>query len=63
MEKAGFDKEDVKNELYTLRNYQGESGVLGLDEKGDLVGATFDVKTFEDGEIVSYDSGIKLAGN
>ena len=59
IEKVGVDSEAIKNELYNLRNYKGESGTIGLDEKGDLIGATFDIKTFKDGAIVDYESGVK----
>lgn len=63
MSDVGFDKEEVKNALYSLKNYDGESGVIGLDSKGDLIGAKFDIKTFSGGQIVSYDSGIQLEEN
>lgn len=59
IEKVGVDSEAIKNELYNLRDYKGESGMIGLDEKGDLIGASFDIKTFKDGEIVDYESEIK----
>ncbi len=59
IEKAGTDSEAIKNELYNLRDYKGESGIIGLDEKGDLIGASFDIKTFKDGEIIDYELGIK----
>lgn len=59
IEKVGVDSEAIKNELYNLRDYKGESGMISLDENGDLIGATFDIKTFKDGEIVDYESGIK----
>lgn len=57
--KVGVDSEAIKNELYNLRDYKGESGVIGLDEKGDLIGAAFDIKTFKDGKIVDYELGVK----
>ena len=59
IEKVGSDPEAIKNELYNLRDYKGESGIIGLDEKGDLIGASFDIMTFKDGAIVSYESGVK----
>lgn len=59
MEKVGTDSTAVKNELYNLRNYMGQSGVVGLDENGDLLGASFDIKTYSNGEIVDYKLGIK----
>ncbi len=58
MEKVGVDSEAVKNELYNLKNYKGEGGIIGLDEKGDLMGANFDIKAYEGGEIIDYDLGI-----
>ena len=59
IKKVGSDSEAIKNELYNLRGYKGESGMIGLDENGDLIGAAFDIKTFKDGEIVDYELGIK----
>jgi len=59
MKKVGTDSVKMKNELYKLRNYVGESGVIGLDENGDLLGAAFDIKTIKDGKFVDYAKGIK----
>lgn len=59
MEKVGFNPEAIKNELYNLKGYKGESGIIGLDEKGDLIGASYDIKTFKDGKIADYELGIK----
>lgn len=59
MEKVGIDSEAIKNELYNLRDYKGESGIIGLDENGDLIDAVFNIKTFKDGAIVDYELGIK----
>ncbi len=59
IKKVGTDSEAIKNELYNLRDYQGESSVIGLDEKGDLLNPALDIKIFKDGAIVDYKLGIK----
>lgn len=58
MNRVGTNPEAIKNELYNLKNFKGESGIITLDEKGDLATASFDIMTFENGEIVDYESGI-----
>lgn len=59
MKKVGVNPEAIKNELYNLKDYEGESGIIGLDEKGDLLGAVFDIKTFKDGAIADYELGVE----
>lgn len=42
--------EEIKNELYKIKNYKGVSGDIGFDEKGDLVGAKYEVKIIKNGK-------------
>lgn len=36
MEKYGFDSESIKKGLYEVKNYEGASGVLSIDQNGDV---------------------------
>lgn len=58
MKKVGTDTEKIKNELYKVRNYKGQSGIIGIDAKGDLLGGALDVKTLQGGKIIDYAKGV-----
>lgn len=55
MKKAGVNPEDIKNELYKVKNYHGVSGAIGFDENGDITSAKYEVKVFKNGAQVKYD--------
>lgn len=48
--KAGIDSENIKNELYNIKDFQGSSGVIGFDNNGDLLSANYQVKIFSNGK-------------
>ena len=53
-EKVGNNVEKVKSCLYSIKNYQGASGVLSFDENGD-VSKPFILKTVKNGQFVKYE--------
>lgn len=55
IEKSGTNPTDIKNELYKLRNFRGESGTFGIDSNGDLLGGALDIKAFMSGKIIDYE--------
>ncbi|VVB79307.1 Chemotactic signal transduction system substrate-binding protein BasB [uncultured archaeon] len=58
MRKVGTNTEKIKDELYKVRNYHGQSGIIGIDAKGDLLGGALDIKTLQGGKIVDYAKGV-----
>ncbi|MEX1014547.1 MAG: ABC transporter substrate-binding protein [Candidatus Paceibacterota bacterium] len=51
IESAGTDRENIKDALYNIDGYQGVSGVISFNEKGDLLSAEYDIKMFTNGDI------------
>ncbi len=49
MEKVGTSSEAIKNELYNVQNYQGETGSISFDENGDRTTADYIIKKVVDG--------------
>jgi len=54
MNKVGTSPENIKNYLYTVRDYQGASGNFSFDENGDLE-KEWMLKTVENGRFIPYD--------
>lgn len=54
IEKVGYDTEDVKDYLYSIRNYQGSVGTYSFDENGDVVGVGFTNFVLKDGKKEAY---------
>ena len=55
MKKVGTDSEKIKDELYKVEEYEGVSGIITLDENGDLAAASYIIKTVKDGKQVLYE--------
>jgi branched-chain amino acid transport system substrate-binding protein len=55
MKEVGTDPEDIKNELYNVKDYEGVSGTITFDENGDLATANYAKKTVKDGVAVIYE--------
>ncbi|MBW2986966.1 ABC transporter substrate-binding protein, partial [Candidatus Woesearchaeota archaeon] len=55
MKRVGADAEDIKNELYNVKDYPGVSGTIGFDENGDLESAEYTLKIIENGEAIDYE--------
>ena len=53
IEKVGDEVEDVKQCFYETDNFNGASGVFGIDDNGDAVKTIF-FKTVKDGKFVRY---------
>lgn len=45
--RVGTDPTKIKDELYKVKDYDGVSGVISIDENGDLLGAQYQVKRVE----------------
>ncbi|MBT3949272.1 ABC transporter substrate-binding protein [Candidatus Parcubacteria bacterium] len=54
IESVGTNGEDIKNELYNVKNYEGVSGMIGFDENGDLTSAEYKVMIIKDGKSEDY---------
>ncbi|VVC04561.1 Periplasmic binding protein [Candidatus Burarchaeum australiense] len=54
MKKVGTDPTAIKNELYNVQGYQGVSGPISFDEKGDLKDAAMQVMVVSGGKAVPY---------
>jgi branched-chain amino acid transport system substrate-binding protein len=52
IDKAGADAQDVKDELYDVKDYKGAGGVLTFDRNGDVAGQPFSLLVVENGEFV-----------
>lgn len=50
--RVGTDAEKVRDELYSLKDYQGIADVYTLDLNGDVTVANFTIKKFEGGKAV-----------
>jgi len=50
LKKVGPDGEEIKNELYKVKNYQGISGKISFDDNGDLETTQFTVKQIKNKE-------------
>jgi branched-chain amino acid transport system substrate-binding protein len=44
--------ENIKNELYKIRNFNGASGVISFDKNGDVVERPMEVRTVKDGKFI-----------
>lgn len=55
MEKYGFDSEGTKKGLYEVKNYEGASGILSMDQDGD-VDQKMLIMVIENGKPVLYRS-------
>ena len=53
MEKYGFDSESIKKGLYEVKDYEGASGLLTVDENGD-VQQKMSVMEIRDGKTIPY---------
>lgn len=49
--KAGTSGEALRDYLYDLDGYDGAAGKISFDEKGEVIGVGYAVKTFKDGRI------------
>lgn len=54
LKKVGPDGTKIKDELYKVKDYKGVSGTIGFDENGDLLEASYVVKTLKNGKIEDY---------
>ncbi len=48
---VGPDAVKIKDELYKIKDYKGVSGKIGFDQNGDLMEASFVVKTLKNGKV------------
>jgi len=55
MRKVGTDSTKIKDELYKVEGYEGVSGIITLDENGDLATGNYIIKTVKDGKQVPYE--------
>ena len=55
MKRVGAEGERVKDELYKVKDYQGVSGPITIDENGDLSTANYAVKIVKNGEAVEFE--------
>lgn len=51
--KSGLKAEQIKNALYSIKNYKGASGLIGFDNNGDVTTKEFSVIKIENGEYVT----------
>ena len=56
LKKCGENGECIKEELYKVKGYQGVSGEISFDSKGDLETANYAIKVVRNGEAVEYSS-------
>jgi branched-chain amino acid transport system substrate-binding protein len=56
IKKVGDDSTKVKDCLYTIKNYNGASGIISFDSNGNVV-KPFILKTIKNGEFVVYNEG------
>ncbi len=56
MKQVGTNSVDIKEALYNVSDYQGISGIISIDENGDLKGAEYSLKIFEGGKSIPYES-------
>jgi branched-chain amino acid transport system substrate-binding protein len=54
IEKGNYKGEDIKNYLYSIKNFSGASNLISFDENGDLINPSFTLKTIKNGKIVPY---------
>ncbi|MBW2999881.1 ABC transporter substrate-binding protein [Candidatus Woesearchaeota archaeon] len=54
MNKCDENTECIKNQLYDLKDYQGLSGIISMDENGDPE-MDFELKTLKEGIIIALD--------
>ncbi|MBT3539372.1 ABC transporter substrate-binding protein [Candidatus Parcubacteria bacterium] len=52
MNRVGTNGDEIKNELYNLRDYKGIADTYTLDKNGDMENASYNVFQFQDGEMV-----------
>jgi branched-chain amino acid transport system substrate-binding protein len=52
IEKGNYKGEDIKNYLYSIKNFPGASNLISFDENGDLINPSFTLKTIKNGKIV-----------
>ena len=52
MNKVGTDSNEIKNELYNLKDYKGIADTYTMDKNGDMENASYNVFQFQDGEMV-----------
>ncbi len=54
LKKVGPNGTKIKEELYKVKNYKGVSGTIGFDENGDLIEASYIVKTLKNGKVEDH---------
>jgi branched-chain amino acid transport system substrate-binding protein len=55
IEKRNYNGEDIKNYLYSIKNFQGASNLISFDENGDLINPSFTLKTIKNSQFVPYE--------
>jgi len=55
IEKGNYKGEDIKNYLYSIKNFPGASNSISFDENGDLINPSFTLKTIKNGQFVPYE--------
>jgi branched-chain amino acid transport system substrate-binding protein len=53
IDKAGYNSEKIKDQLYKLKDWEGASGLTSFDSNGDAI-KPFDVKTIKDGKFTLF---------
>lgn len=49
---VGYDAEKIKNYFYSIKNYEGTSGIISFDKNGDSLGLKFNVFEAQDGKSI-----------
>ena len=50
IKRNGLGGEQIKNALYSIKNYKGASGLIGFDQNGDVTTKEFSIIKIENGE-------------
>ncbi|MFH0949541.1 MAG: ABC transporter substrate-binding protein [Candidatus Aenigmatarchaeota archaeon] len=50
LKKVGNNGEAIKNELYNVKDFKGETGVTGFDKNGDRITASYIIKKVKNGK-------------
>ena len=59
MKKTLIDSENIKNTLYTIKDFPGITGYLTFDKNGDIVDRPMEVRIVKDGKFLPFKQGEK----
>jgi len=55
LEKVGTDPKNIREELYKIQNYSGLSGIISLDNNGDITSAEYEVRIINNNSSTTTD--------